>query len=130
MIEKHSKVRNLDVISSYIQVFNYCEACLWLKGKYNPCRLSVHHVLWSSERTDEWWNLLTVCHECHEKATHHHLVHGSHAREVQVLFLAIKWIKKEISEEILVQKNKHEEAIEQAKVIENSICHKRFLWAV
>ena len=94
------KKKSQATVSKYRSEFDYCEACAKLEGSY-PVRttLEVHHIIGGIDRTDEVWNIITICREHHIRATYHNLQYGVGAKGWNKRFVALKILKGEMTED-------------------------------
>lgn len=97
MLKKRPKTKNQKLVSNYRLNNQYCEPCAILCGEYPVRMIEIHHLAGGNDRTDELWNLISVCKKHHEMATTHNLKYGSDAHEYNSLYAAIKYLKGEMT---------------------------------
>lgn len=101
MLLKKVKVKSKSTVKNYKENYNYCEACCKLDGIYPVnTNLELHHINHSAGRTDEIWNIITLCNKHHRMATWHSDI-GQDSYEWNSIYIAIKYIKKEINDNII-----------------------------
>jgi hypothetical protein len=91
---KGVKVSDKTLCTRYRKANQFCEVC-WLNGRTRGVGLELHHLIPGYGRTDEIWNLIMLCHECHMLCTEH--IHGVKAKERNLVCWVIKWFKSEVS---------------------------------
>lgn len=84
---------------NYRQKFPYCEACARLERSYPVERIEIHHI--EGRISNDHWNLIAVCREHHRRGTHHDQEYGTGSVEWNHRFLAIKALKKELTDEAI-----------------------------
>ncbi len=96
MTMKREIISSPKTLRDYRKANDFCEACARLEKSY-PVRdgLELHHIMGGTERTDEIWNLIRVCHLHHELATTHNLEYGSSSHSQNSMYFAIKILKGE-----------------------------------
>lgn len=92
MYQKFNKVKNKQLIRKYCMTNSRCEYC---ESTY---QLELHHICGGIYRTDELWNIIRLCHECHEKATTHNLKYGGDAPDFNMMLIRSKILKCELLE--------------------------------
>jgi hypothetical protein len=105
---KSGKYKNCLLIQDYKRRFNYCENCA-IFGIDIFTGLELHHIEPGTNRVDRAWNIIHLCHSCHNNATIHK--NGSKAILFNSWLSGIKYLKKEISDNRLKQLNKHKQTL-------------------
>ena len=126
MIKKNpKKTKNPTLVTEYKKEFPHCEACAYLEGVYPVREIQTHHIFGGNLRTDEIWDLINVCPPHHDRGTTHHLKYGSNAKEMNKQYLAIKFIKEEISIDKLEELGVCEDVLSYAGEIMDSENYKK-----
>ena len=94
---KFIKIKNKKLLEQYGRSNLICEYC---KEQYS---MEVHHIFKNHFRTDELWNIIALCHNCHTRC---HAEKGLKKRQDIAInvneLLKIKILKQEISKETLI----------------------------
>lgn len=103
---KEVKIHDEFLKKSYKKDNPYCEVC-WLGGLIRDSGIETHHIIPGHGRTDELWNIIRICREHHMECTYH-VAGYDKAYQGNLVCLAIKWLKNEITRQKIIELGRHE----------------------
>jgi hypothetical protein len=114
IIPKQPKIKNSQLVKHYRSQHKQCEVCV-LDGEYTPAD-DLHHIIPGHGRTDQIWNIIMLCRKHHILCTEH--IQGERGKRMNIMMLAIKYLKAEIGDTRLRQIGLYDETMVAVPLLE------------